>query len=420
MTTIEEKQIHPCRWELTIQVPAEIMDKELDATCTKLGQRRRIPGFRPGKAPLKILKNYVSEEARSDTMSDQVRAGYLTGVKEKDLKVVGDPEFSELDWPVGGDLQFKVAVDVRPSIEVTGYRGMNLTRKNDQVEEEDIDRTLEGLQERSVTYETEEARPLAEGDWALVSYRPGNSPDKEWTEGGLLEIDLSSKDGIGAQMVGMEPGQTRMTKIPVPEGSKPDVEPSEFEVRLQEVKKKILPEITDEWAQTWGKFQNVEELRKQIKEDISRGKEMEAKREMARQIDEELLKKYNFDLPPGLLDSLTGEYLKELKGYADQQARPEEEKPTAEELEKTARKRAEDELRLHYIMAEIIREEKIEADGASIAEELGKIAAQRGVSPAELRKELEESGRIGVIIDRILRSRAIDFLMENAKIKYIN
>ncbi len=417
MTTIEEKQIHPCRWELTIQVPAEIMEKELDAACTKLGQRRRIPGFRPGKAPLKILKNYVSEEARSDTMSDQVRAGYLKGVKEKDLKVVGDPEFSELNWPVGGDLQFKVAVDVRPVIEVNGYRGISLTRKDNQVEEKDVDLTLEGLQERSVNYETEEARPLVEGDWALVSYRPGNSPDKEWTEGGLLEIDLSLPDGIGAQMVGLEPGQTRVTKIPVPEGAKPDVKPDDFEVRLQEVKKKVLPEITDEWAQTWGKFESVEELRKQIKADISQGKEMEAKREMARQIDEELLKRYSFDLPPGLLASLTEEYLKELKGYAERQASSGEENPVAEDLEKTARQRAEDELRLHYIMAEIIREENIEADTASIAEELGRLAAQRGVSPAELRKELEESGRIGVIIDRILRSRTIDFLIENAKIK---
>ncbi|MDP8275720.1 MAG: trigger factor family protein, partial [Candidatus Euphemobacter frigidus] len=95
MTTIEVKQIHPCRRELKVQVPSETMEKEYESVCEKLGRRRRIPGFRPGKAPLKILKKYVKEEARSDTTKEQAWAGYLEGVKENNLKVVGDPEFGE-------------------------------------------------------------------------------------------------------------------------------------------------------------------------------------------------------------------------------------------------------------------------------------------------------------------------------------
>jgi trigger factor len=420
MTKIEVKEIHPCRRELTIQVPSEIMERELESACLKLGRSRRIPGFRPGKAPLKILKKHLKEEARSDTIKDQVWAGYLEGVKEHELKVVGDPEFGEINWPEGGDLQFGVTVDIRPALEVDNYRGINIKRKKDEVDDKEIDQTLDDLQGRSAIYETEDARPLAGGDWALVSYRPGNKPDQEWTDGGLLEIDLSQPDGIGAQMVGLEPGQTRMTKIPVPEGAKQDTDPAEFEVRLQEVKKKVLPEITDEWAKSWGEFPGVAELREQIRKDIAMRKDLQARREMEEQIVDGFLKKYSFDLPPALLDSLAKEHLKDLNRYAARLPVPEDENHEKAELEKIARKKAEDELRLHYIMAEIIREEKIEADPASIADELSRLAAERGVSPAELRKELDESGRIGVIIDRILRSRAMDFLIENAKIKYIN
>ena len=419
MTTIEIKQIHPCRRELKIQVPSETMEKEYESVCEKLGRRRRIPGFRPGKAPLKILKKYVKEEARSDTTKDQAWAGYLEGVKENNLKVVGDPEFGEIDWPEGGDLQFEVTVDIQPEIKVDDYRGINLNRKKNEVEDKEIDKTLDDLRERSVSYETEKERSLVEGDWALVSYRPGNEPDQEWTDGGLLEIDLSQPDGIGAQMVGMEPGQTRMTKIPVPEGAKSGTDSGKFEVRLQEVKKKVLPEIIDEWAKTWGEFPGVAELREQIRKDISMSKDLQERRDMEGQILDGFLKKYSFDLPPGLLDSLTGEYLKELTDYAARRPVPEDEKPEEGEIEKIAKKRAEDELRLHYIMAEIIREEKIEADPVSIAKEVSMESARRGISPAELRKDLEKSGRIGVIIDRILRSRAIDFLIENAKIKEI-
>lgn len=417
MTTIEVKQIQTCRRELMIQVPAEIMEKEFESACKKLGRSRRIPGFRPGKAPLKILKKYVKEEARSDTIKDQVWAGYLEGVKENNLKVVGDPEFGEIDWPEGGDLQFEVTVDIRPVIEVDNYRGIHLSRQNNKVEAGEIDKTLEGLQERSVTYETEEARSLVEGDWALISYRPLDRPDEDWTDGGLLEIELSQPEAIGPQLVGMKPGETRSIKIPIPEGEDSKLHLGEFEVRLQEVKKKVLPEITDEWAKTWGEFPSVEELREQIREDIAMRKDLQARREMEGQLLDGFLKKYSFDLPSGLLDSLTGEYLKELTDYAAHRSVSKDEKTQEGELDKIAKKRAEDELRLHYIMAEIIREEKIEADPASIVEEVGRLAAQRGISPAELRKELEESGRIGVIIDRILRSRAIDFLIENAKIK---
>jgi len=420
MTTIEIKQIQTCRRELKIQVPSEIMEEKFEAACKKLGRNRRIPGFRPGKAPLNILKKYVKEEARSDAMKDQAWAGYLDGVKENSLKVVGDPEFGRIDWPEGGDLQFTVTVDIQPVIKVDNYRGINLKRKKNEVEDKEIDQTLDDLRERSVSYETEEARPLAGGDWALVSYRPGDKPDQEWTDGGLLEIDLSQADGIGTQMVGMEPGQTRMTKIPVPEGAQTGTDPGEFEIRLQEVKKKVLPEINDEWAKTWGKFTGITELREQIRKDIAMRKDLQARREMEGQILDVFLKKYSFDLPPGLLDSLTKEYLKELTDYAAGRPVQDDEKPEEGELEKIAKKKAEDELRLHYIMAEIIREEKIEADPASIAQEVSMESARRGISPAELRKELEQSGRIGVIIDRILRTRAIDFLIENAKVKEIN
>lgn len=420
MTTIEVQEIHSCRREVTIQIPSDVMEKELEAVYAKLGKERRIPGFRPGKAPVKIIKRYFREEGRSDTIREQVRAGYLESLKEKKLEVVGDPEFSEINWPEGGDLQFKVTVDVRPSIEVNDYLGINLTRKNIQVEEEEIDQTIEGLRERSVKYETEEERPLKEGDWALVGYRPSNSPEKEWVEGGLLEIDGSKPDGIGGQMVGMNPGEARTVKVPASEQKDSKAATTEFEVRLQEVKKKVLPEVSDEWAKKWGEFQGVNELREQIRKDILMGKEMQSRREMEGQVISDLLERYEFDLPPRLLESLVEEYRKELNEYAARRPAPKDENPPEEEIEKIARKRAEEELRLHYILAEIIRQEKIEADAESIAEEMNRLAAQRGISPLELRKELEERDRMGVIMDRIVRSRAMDFLIEKAKIKEIN
>lgn len=417
MMKIDAQEIHPCQRELTIEIPPEVMEEEIASAYSRLGRERRIPGFRPGKAPRKVLQKYFSAEAREAAISSRLRAGYLQAIKEQDLRVVGDPVFSEIAWPEGGTLCFKATVEISPPVELKNYQGIRLTRESSEVEDAEIDRTLEDLRERTATFETLEERPLEEGDWALIDYRPSTPPDGQWVEGGLVEITPADKDGISPRIVGMKPGEVRLVKLPAPAGQEPGSIPVEYEVRLQEVKKKVLPEITDEWIRTWGDFQGVDKMRVQIREDLRQSKELRERRLMERQVIDFLLKKYTFPLPPRMLDSLIERYLERASKKVASRPAPEEAKPPDNELKTIARKNAEDELHIYFILAEIARREKIEIDPQALAAEIAQLAREAGVSPGEYRKTLEENGRIGVVKDRILRRLTIDFLIDNAKIK---
>ncbi|MDP8213963.1 MAG: trigger factor [Candidatus Euphemobacter frigidus] len=410
MTKVDVQEIHPCRRELKIEVSPEAMESEIASTYNRLGRGRKIPGFRPGKAPRSVLEKYIGGEVRSQSISKQVQAGYLQAVKDRDLDVVGDPDFSDIDWTEGGSLRFTATVDISPEIQLKNYRGIRLTREGSQVVDEEIDRTVESLRERLATYETGEERPLREGDWALVDYRPSGAPDDQWVEGRLIEINSPESDALGPQLAGMRPGETRSVKVANPQPGESGSDLLEFEARLQEVKKKNLPEITDEWARSWGNFPGIAELREQIKEDIRQRKELSAKRAMEAQAIDFLLKKHTFLVPPRTLDSLTEQYLRA--------ASPPGAKDTGEEeLKRKARERAEADLRLIFMLAEIARREKIEVDPRAVAEEIAVMARQKGVSPEEYRKELEKNRQVDAVRDRILRQRTIDFLIEHAKIK---
>ncbi len=417
MTKVDIRDLHPCRRELTIEIPLEAMEEEMGSVYARLSRGRRIPGFRPGKAPRKILEKYFRDEARSETVGNRVRRGYLDAVREQEIEVFGDPDFSEIDWPEAGPLRFKVAVDVRPMVELKNYRGIRLTGTDCRVEDTEVDRTLEGLRERSATFETINGRPLREGDWALVDYRPSGHADENWVEGTLVEITSPDHEGIGSQLAGMPAGESRSVTIPPAGDQNADAAPLEVEIRLREIKKRNLPEASDEWARTWGQFSGLEELRGQIREDIRQRKELEQKRSLEEQAIEYLLKKHTFPLPPATLDSLIEEYRKEVKEQADRALSAGREKVPEEKIAEIARQRAEADLRLIFILSAIARAENLEVDARLLGEEVALLARQKGVSPVEYRRELEESGRLGVVRDRLLRRLATDFIIKEAKIK---
>lgn len=419
MTKIDVQEIHPCQRELTIEIPPEVMEEEIASAYRSLGRGRRIPGFRPGKAPRKVLQKYFSAEARKAAISSRLRAGYIQAIKEQDLRVVGDPVFSEIDWPEGGTFCFKATVEIGPPVELKNYQGIRLTRENSEVEDAEIDRTLNDLRERTARFETLEERPLEEGDWALIDYRPSTPPDGQWVEGGMIEITPADKVGISPQIVGMKPGEMRLVKFPASAGQESGSNPVEYELRLQEVKKKILPEITDEWIRNWGNFQGADEMRARIRDDLRQSKELQERRKMERQVVDSLLKKYTFPLPPRMFDSLAERYLKEVSERVTSRSTPEEGKPPEDELKKIARQRAEDDLRVLFILAEIARQEKIEVDPQAIADEIAQLARKSGVSPGEYRREMEKTGRIDSIRDSLLRRLTLDFLIDNAKIKEV-
>ena len=413
---VSVKETHPCRRELQIEVPPEAMEEELFSVYGQLGRTRRIPGFRPGKAPRRVLEKYFSGDARARAIENRLGRAYIEAVGEQEFRVLGDPEISDVDWPEGGPLTFKAAVEISPPVKLPQYRELKLKRKVLPVEESDLDRVIEDLRERKAEYLTEPPRPAAAGDWALVDYLPPGREDDQWVEGALIEIAAGGDRGVGGQLIGLEPDQVREVTLPGANGESPSGQDAVFPVRLREIKKRVLPEADDEWARGWGEYSGVEELRKQIREDIAESRRLEARRDLESQAMEVLLKGSDFPLPPAALRQLVDNRLAELKRMTASTG-TEEDRAAGEKLAEAARAEAEKELRLIFILREIARAEKLELDPRALGEEIARLARREGVEPARFRQALEEKGRIPVLRDSLLRRRALDFVIEQARIK---
>ncbi len=410
------KETHPCRKELRVEVSPEAMEEELSLVYGQIGRSRRIPGFRPGKAPRRVLEKHFAGDARARAIENRVGKAYVEAVGEQEFRVLGDPEISDIDWSDGGALTFKAAVEISPPVKLRAYRELKLKRKVRPVAESDVDEVIEDLRQRKAEYITEPPRPAAAGDWALVDYLPPGRPDDGWVEGALIEIAADGEQGVGGQLVGLEPDQVREVTLPGAGEETPAGEPPVFPVRLREIKKRVLPEADDEWARGWGEYSGIGELRKQIREDLAESRRLEARRDLESQAKEILLEGGDFPLPPAALGQLVDNRLAELRRLTAGSGEGEEPE-SGEKLAAAARTEAEKELRLIFILREIARAEELELDPRALSEEIGLLARREGVEPARLRQALEEKGRIPMLRDSLLRRRALDFVIEQARIK---
>ena len=412
MTDIETKinDLEPCRKELEIVIPFEKMEEELARVYREIGKSRKIRGFRPGKAPRSVLEKFFAPEARDRVIEKQVKSGYFQALRQKELEVVGEPRFDTISWEGEGPLKFKVKVEVPPRLALKNYRGIRLKKPASEVSEEEVDSALEALREQAASFQLVEKKSAEVGDWVELEYRQDKEAGDEWNPAGMVEIKEDEPEGLGFQLVGMEPNEVRKIKL----GSEGSAQ--ELDVRFKGLKKKKLPPLDDELAGTWGDYKNLKELKSQIRKDIQARKELVGRRAMENQVQDFLIKKHDIPLPPRVLENMAEEYLKEERAALYRHPSPDN-KPSEEDLRAGARKRAKSDLSFMFLLEEIARKEDLKVDPADLAAEISRLAGQKGVDPAELRRRLEAAGKIAVLEERLRRRAALDLLIDNAKIK---
>jgi len=255
-----------------------------------------------------------------------------------------------------------------------------------------------------------EDRELREGDWAQVDYRSLKAPDSSWVENALLEIKPAGKDKFSSRLVGLKPGQTRVAEVELEPGKE---EKSRFEVKLKEIKKRVLPELNEELARSWGDFESLDDVRKKLRQDLEREKEKEARKDLENQVTRYLIDRSGFSLPPGLLERLTKDYREQMEKLVPAGG-GDDSKPDYQEA---AREMAERELRLTFLLDEIAAREKVKVDPKNLGLEVSLQASRHKVDPAVMRARLRQSGRLALLEDRLRRQQTMDFLIDNAKIK---
>jgi trigger factor len=306
--TVED--ISSVKKKLHIQVLPDTIAKELEKAVADVSKRAKIPGFRPGKAPKAVVERHYQTEIESEVMNRVISDSYLRAVRENNLNPVEMPNITNISpFERNAPLNFTAMVEVRPQFALGAYEGIEIAETPVAVTDEEVTQTIDRLREMYAHLDVVEGRPLEMAHTAIIDFegfRDGKPIEGAKSQDYTLMLGTGSLiPGFEDQLIGMNKGETRDINVTFP-GDYNNKElagkDAKFTVTLKEVKKKVLPELNDEFAKDIGDHNTVDELKARLRQDIEIRKRNEQAAGQREEIMKKLVEAHDFDVPEGMVE----------------------------------------------------------------------------------------------------------------------
>ena len=428
---VNVENLGPCKKLLRFEVDPKQVDETFESVTKEFLKHAAMPGFRPGKAPKDmVLKKYekdIEEEVRRKLMSDS----YRQGIKDQKLKVVTNPDVEEIQFKRGQPFQFAATLETAPDFEIPEYRGLPAKREIASVTDDDVQRGIDALRAQQAKFENVD-RAIEQGDFAVVNYA-GTSEGKPLTDLAPTAKGLTEKKktwieiipeafipGFTPQLIGAKAGEKRTVSVEFPAdfvaaplaGKKAD-----YEVEVLEVKRRVLPEIDDKFAQSYG-AETVDTLREGVRKDLQNELNLKQKRTVRNQIVRALSERVNFELPESLVEANTRNFVYDIVARSQQQGATKEMiDKQKDEIYSAASQGAKERVKLGFILSAIANKEGISVPDEALHSRLAIMAHEANMPADKYIKELQKNEGIYQVMEQLLHERVIDFLQEHAKIE---
>lgn len=406
--------------KLSVEVDAAEFDKAVDAAFRRLAREVRIDGFRPGKAPRRVLEAKLgSGVAREEAVREALPGYYENALRETDTDAIAQPE---IDITPGdeGPLQFTALVEVRPIITVPGYNSLKVTVPTPGASEDDINQQIDRLRNQGAEL-TDVERAAKAGDAVVIDIH-GQQNDEDVP--GLDATDLTYEVGSGTLVEGIDDVITGAkagdalaftTEMPGVEGE------VNFKVLLKGVKEKKLPEVTDEWASEVSEFDTVDELKADLVKRISGIKKANAQMTLRSGTAEALSALVVDDVPDALIDGEVQRRVEDLAHRLSHQGATlqqwlEATGQSPEDFLAAHREDAMTAVKVDLALRAVVVAENIEISDEELDEEIEKVAENAGEQPKKLRKQLETNGVIAMVKHDLAKAKALQWLIDNAEV----
>jgi trigger factor len=414
------------RVRVQAEVPAEEVERHVQQAARKLGGQMRVPGFRKGKVPPTVVIRRLGREAVLDeALRSALGTWYVDAIDGAGIAPIGDPDLDVGDLPAQGEpLAFSIEIGVRPRAELGTYKGLEVGRRDPEVDDAAIDAEVERLRDRVATLETVD-RPAEKGDHVVVDYlgRVDGEPFAGG-EGRDQLIELGSErliPGFEDQLTGARTGDEREVKVTFPDGYPGDLggKAATFEVKVSEVKAKRLPELDDDFAAEAGGFDTLSELREDVATRLREADSQVIEREFEEAVLQAAADEAQIELPDQLVHARAHEILHQtFSALARQGISREAYLQIAGKDEETLAHDAEPDaasaLRREAVLAAIVEAEKIEPTDEQLAEALRPAAERDGADPVQLLDQLREAGRLESLREDVASRQAVELLVSEA------
>lgn len=432
MNIVVEK--HPkCVATLRVEIPADTVQDQRQLISRKFLSKARIPGFRPGKAPLAIIEKRYIKEITEELHENLVNDAYDAALKQENLRVLNFGTPTDLTTLSDGRLTFSSTLTLAPDIQLPEYMGVTVTVPPLALPDEDLQLQLTGLQERYAEFRLIEGRPAAMADFAVIDYTStvDGKPTDEFL--GKPTGYLSSRNdfwirlddqaflpGFAAQVVGMNPGDSRQITITLPaDFPVPDLQSRElvFSTTLKELQESILPELNDKLASRIVPGKSLAELTEMIRDNMQRERQRKIEDLKINQIVAHFNSLVDFELPEALVSQETQTQADTMVRRGVQSGMSELEIQSQQaEIFSNAGQQAISSLRTNFLLQEIATVENITVSENELINHLAQIAHSRKVAPKKFIKEMHRAGRLPSVNHSLVIGKAIDFVVKHANV----
>jgi len=413
--------------DLRIEVEAEQVDRAIDRAYRKLVKEVNIPGFRKGKAPRKILENFLgTEPLYKEALDFILQEVYTKAVEETKIEPIDRPQVNVEQFEEGKPLILKVNVEVRPEVELGDYKGIKIEKPEVEVKEEDVQEYLETLQKRHARIVSVSDGTINNGDIAVIDYK--GYIDGQTFAGGIasnvaLEVGSGNFiEGFEKQLVGARVGETRDVKVTFPEDY-PDKnlagKEAVFNVTIKEIKRKELLPLDDEFAKDISEFNTLDELKQDIRNKLREKAEKKARQEIRNEVIKKVVENAKVNVPETLVERRIDAHIKRLserlkaQGYTLEQY-CEAAGTSEEELREKYRDQAVESVKTDLVLEEIAMKENIKVTEDEVLEEIQQLAREYNESVEAVQKTLKLKDNLEALTYGILMDKTIKFLIENS------
>jgi len=418
----EFADINETRKNVRVEIPSDVVDAEIDRIARDYSKKARIPGFRPGKAPARVIKQRFKDQILHDVAHDLIPRAMDDALRERGVEPVDTPDVRDVNIEEGRPLTFTASFDTVPSFDPGDLSTISIRRPAVAIDDEAVNGALQRLRDRAARHEPVEGRSVDHGDTVMLDLErtdPNGTTDTHKD----ISIELGAKanpPGFDDQLLGLETGATKSFTIhypqdyPIGELAGTDVA---YTVKVNGLKRRVLPDLDDEFAKDLGEFDTLDALRTRVREDLEHDARHAADREVRGELMKQLAARVPFDVPQSLVEREIDRRLEEFaRRLVDQHVDPRQAGIDWNAFRESQREVAREAVAAALVLDEVSRREQLEATDAEVEREVERYAERTGRTPAAVRAALEKEGGLSRVSAGLRREKSIDFAMSRATI----
>jgi trigger factor len=415
-----------CRRELELEIPAEEVTKASEKVAKEFAKMARVPGFRPGKAPISLIKRRFAEDIKSEVLQNLVPETVEKAVAEQKLSPVSQPQVDKLEFKEGEPVKFRASFDVLPEFTLANYKNLEIEMPEMNLTDEDVNKALAEMQQRAAAFTPVEGRTVQNDDFVQVKLNgtPEGGGEPLQAESVLCHVGAEeTMEPFNENLRGTNVGDHKDFDVNYP-ADYPDAKLAgklfHYSVDVLGIKTKQLPELNDEFAKDVSDATSLDELKTKIRESLEHERDHRQKDLQREKVIGELVKLHDFPVPESLVEHQMDVRLERVvRSLAQQGVDPRAVNVDWVSLRRRQEERAKEDVKAELVIDRIATEEKIEVTDEELDHEIEHMAGHSGESGEAFRARLTKQGALDRMKAKLRSDKTIDWLAQNASVKTV-